>query len=174
VQFDPHTAFPVPHNRPLCHLSCGSEPCAAFGFRSTNSPRFLVPNTTVPVSIPIRSVKSTTKNHGRAALSLRAPTPTPVRSYPRIRRPGKKPPSRVVGTRRSPHAGGRAIRPNSRRPDSPARIASVGFPHVRRTSRSIRPSSARRSPSRGTVISCGMPMARNDAGPPPTAVLRKV
>ena len=21
VQFDPHTAFPVPHNRPLCHLS---------------------------------------------------------------------------------------------------------------------------------------------------------
>jgi hypothetical protein len=21
VRFDPHTAFPVPHNRPLCHLS---------------------------------------------------------------------------------------------------------------------------------------------------------
>src|ERR1700687_2823426 len=23
VRFDPHTAFPVPHNRPLCHLSRG-------------------------------------------------------------------------------------------------------------------------------------------------------
>src|SRR5947199_10546807 len=25
VRFDPHTAFPVPHNRPLCHLS-GNAP----------------------------------------------------------------------------------------------------------------------------------------------------
>src|SRR5213080_1494834 len=40
VRFDPHTAFPVPHNRPLCHLS-------GFAFLPPTGPRS---NTPRPVS----------------------------------------------------------------------------------------------------------------------------
>ncbi len=43
VRFDPHTAFPVPHNRPLCHLSLKTKSEIRISKSETN-PKFKTGN----------------------------------------------------------------------------------------------------------------------------------